>query len=201
MIFTPDVLDRFAELLMVGMRRQASMSEDGIRYCLFTSIREKAGVGEGEIVIEHRHPKIKGAKLDCFLPASPTHGAAVWELKYDRAIPSGGSQPRSNKAGSLLNDFFRLAAFDEPEDVERVVIYLTDPEMASYLRNPRSGLDALFDLGAGTELRIDANFLASRAPSVRNKIKVPALPCYAVGKFAAGLPARNELRLWEVRLA
>ncbi len=200
-IFTPDVLDRFANLLMVVMRRQERMSEDGIRYCLFTSIRERLGVGDAEIVIEHRHPKIKGVRLDCFLPASPKHGAAVWELKYDRAIPSGGNQPRSNKAGSLLNDFFRLAAVDEPQDLERIVIYLTDAEMASYFRNPRNGLDALFDLGAGAKFRIDANLLASRAPSVRNKIKVPVLPCYAVGKFATGLSARNELRLWEVRLA
>jgi hypothetical protein len=140
MIFTHEVLGQFAQLLTGRMATGTCLTEDAARYCLFTSIHEKAGISDNEILLEDPHPGIKGAKLDSFLPPGETHGACAWELKYDRAIPSGKNQPRSNKAGGLLNDFFRLAAFDCGVDVERVVVYLTDAEMASYFRNPRNGL-------------------------------------------------------------
>ena len=199
MIFTSEVVDRFSEVL-TGILGEGRASEDRVRYSLFTAIRERAGIVDNEIAFEWPHPKIKGAKLDSFLPSSERHGACAWELKYDRATPGGKNQPRSNKAGALINDFFRLAALDDTGEVERIVIYLTDADMTSYFRNPHNGFDGLFSLGSGARLRIDDNLLASRAPSVRNKVKAPIIPCYAVGKFAA-LPRDHQLRLYEVRLS
>ncbi len=58
----------------------------------------------------------------------------------------------------------------------------------------------LFDLAAVAQFRIDADLLASRARSVRDKIKAPIVTCFGVGKFAAELPSDHGLRLYEVRL-
>ena len=199
MIFNSEVIDRFAELLR-DVLNKGNASEDRIRYSLFTAICEKGSIGNNEIKIEFPHPKIQRAKLDGFVLPSEKHGACAWELKYDRATPGGTNQPKSNKAGALVNDFFRLAALDDAYAVERVVIYLTDPEMSLYFRNPHNGFDVLFNLIPGARFRIDSKLLESRTKSVRDKVIVPIVPCYAVGKFAIALPRNHQLRLYEVQL-
>lgn len=200
MIFTSEVADRFCEHLK-GVLDTGGASEDQVRYALVTAIREVVGIADNGIRVEYPHPNIKGAKLDGFLPASEKHGACAWELKYDRATPGGGNQPRSNKAGAFINDFFRLAGLDDKRAVERVVIYLTDAEMASYLQNPSNGFKDLFSLSAGERVLIDANFLKLRPQAVKNKVKAPIVPCYAIGKVSASLPRNHRLRLYEVRPA
>jgi hypothetical protein len=198
--FTQDVLTRFQELLRDRLTGAGRLAEDSIRYSLGLALQQKAGIADSEILIPYDHPAIERAKIDSYLPASEQHGPAAWELKYDRAIPSGKNQPRSNKAGALLNDFFRLAVFPGPPDLERVVIYLADSEMASYLRNPRNGLGGLFDLPSTKSFRIDSSLLVSLAPSVRKKIKAPVTRCWAVGKSAVSLPREHELRVYGVSL-
>jgi hypothetical protein len=199
-IFTQDVLTRFQELLRDRLTGASRLAEDSIRYSLHLSLQQKAGIADSEILVPYDHPAIERAKIDSYLPASEQHGPAAWELKYDRAIPSGKNQPRSNKAGALLNDFFRLAVFPGPPDLERVVIYLTDSEMASYLQKPRNGLSGLFDLPTTESFTVDNGLLESRAPSVRKKIKAPVTTCWAVGKFAVSLPREHELRVYDVSL-
>lgn len=200
MIFTSDVVDQFSNLLREVLA-EGRTSEDRVRYSLFTALREKSGINDSEIRLEYPHPKIKGAKLDSFLQASEKHKACAWELKYDHRTPGGKNQPRSNKAGALINDFFRLAAMSATDGIEKIVIYLTDAEMASYFRNPKNGFSGLFDLAAEAQFRVDGDLLASRAQSVRNKVKAPIIPCYAIGKFAVTLPRDHQLRIYEVRLS
>lgn len=199
-IFTQDVLTHFQELLRERLMTPSKLTEDSVRYSLHVSLQREAGITGSEIVVGYDHPKIPRAKIDSFFPTSETHGAAAWELKYDRAIPSGKNQPRSNKAGALLNDFFRLAAFDGPPDLERVVVYLSDSEMASYFRNRRNGLDGLFDLPVGGRFTINSNLLRPLAPSVTKKIKAPIVPCNAVAKWAVSLPREHALRVYNVSL-
>jgi hypothetical protein len=199
-IFTQDVLAHFQELLRERLAGASRLAEDSVRYSLHESLQQKGGVAGSEILVPYDHPVIERAKIDSYLPASQHHGAAAWELKYDRAIPSGKNQPRSEKAGALLNDFFRLAAFPRPPDLERVVIYLTDSEMVSYLRNPRNGLGGLFDLASTRSFTLDRRLLDSRAASVRKKIKAPVTTCWAVGRFAVSLAREHELRVYDVSL-
>ena len=200
-IFTQQVLTRFQELLGQRLAGASRLGEDSVRYSLHESLQEGAGIAGSEISVPYDHPAIERAKVDSYLPSSEQHGAAAWELKYDRAIPSGRNQPRSEKAGALLNDFFRLAAFPGPPDFERVIIYLTDTEMASYLRNPKNGLDGLFDLASTGSFTLDSRLLDSRAASVRKKIKAPVTTCWALGKFAVSLPRDHELRVYDVSLS
>jgi hypothetical protein len=197
MIFTSDVIGRFTELLK-GLLDGGRVSEDRVRYALFVALRERTGIRDDEIMLEWPHPSIRGAKLDGFLCGCEGHGACAWELKYDRATPGGSNQPRSNKAGALINDFFRLAGLDETGGIERILIYLTDAEMARYFQNPRNGFEALFGLGAGARFRIDREFLAPRAASVRQKVTAPIIPCYAIGVAQASLPRDHQMRLYAV---
>lgn len=200
MIFTSEVLAAFQGQLQERLAREGKLTEDSVRYSLYASLQQSRGIANSEIQIEYEHPRIKGARIDSFLPASPEHPAAAWELKYDRTIPSGKNQPRSNKAGALVNDFLRLAAFDETECFERVVIYLTDSEMATYFRNPKNGFAPLFDLAPGQSFRIDGCFVGARARSVKNKVRAPISTCFAVAKLAASLHRDHHLRLYEVHL-
>lgn len=61
---------------------------------------------------------------------------------YDRTIPSGHNQPRTQKAGDI---FGTIANLIEAESVDRrLLVYLTDDEMYRYLTNPANGLDRIF---------------------------------------------------------
>jgi len=199
-VFSQDVLGRFQELLQERLMSGSKLTEDSVRYSLHVSLQQKAGIAESEIILGYDHPTIARAKIDSFLPATRTHGPAAWELKYDRGIPSGKNQPRSNKAGALLNDFFRLAAFNAPPDLERVVVYLTDREMTSYLANPRNRLNGLLDLAIGERFSIGGDLLRPLARSVTQKIKAPIARCHAIGKYAASLTQEHTLRVYDVSL-
>ena len=201
MVITQEVFQRFSQLLGERLVKGTGIEEDVVRYSLFASLTEKASVLRGEILLEYGHPNIPRAKIDGYLPLNDKHGAAVWELKYDRRIPSGYNQPRSNKAGALINDVFRLGTFEIGDAIERLLIYLTDEEMKSYLTNTRNGFNVLFGLAPGGSFRIDRKFLDGRAPSVRNKVHCPLVACDAVARFTMSLPCVHELRVYEIRRA
>jgi len=177
------------------------IAEGVLRDCLCASLTEKALILQLEIRFEYPHPNIPSAKIDGYLPLNDKHGAAVWELKYDRKIPSGHNQPKPNKAGALMNDVFRLGAFGIGDAIERLLMYLTDEEMKSYLSKPRNGFDVLFGLGPGGSFRIDRKFLGARAPSVMDKVPCPVVACDAVARFNMSLPCEHELRVYEIRRA
>jgi hypothetical protein len=129
MVMTQEVFQRFSQLLGERLLKGTRIEEDVVRYSLFAALTDEASVLPGEILLEYEDPKIPRAKIDGYLPSNDKHTAAVWEPKYDREIPSGHNQPRSNEAGALINDVFRLGAFEIGGPIERLLIYLTDEEI------------------------------------------------------------------------
>jgi hypothetical protein len=189
--------DRFAELLGRRLGRGVFTSEDAVRYTFFAGLLEGLNLAPEDIILEHDHSKISKAKIDTFIPRSSGESFAI-EFKYDRPIPSKGNQPRTQKAGQVIKDFFRLARFDESENIKGVFIYLTSKEMAGYFRNPQNGLARLFDLAQGSTIRIDEIFLQAMASTLRGAAG-DICPCTAAGLFSCALPADHELRIYEVR--
>jgi hypothetical protein len=58
---------------------------------------------------------------------------------------------------------YRLTQFNADSNVTRWLIYLTDAEMANYLRNPSKGLVDFFELPVGDVLRIDEDYISSKS--------------------------------------
>ncbi len=198
MIFTKDVLQLFAELLQERLKRQRNLNEDEIQDSLNHSLIERGNLAEFEIRMEFEHPSLPGKKIDSYVAASDSHAAAAWEVKHDRRPPGGMNQPRSNRAGALINDIFRLASFSEDEDMERILVYITDEEMVGYYRNSENQFGSFLDLGPAESFTLDPFWVASLSASVRKWVKAPGKLCRVNAIFSAQLSTRVALRVYTV---
>jgi hypothetical protein len=198
MIFSETALELFRELSQERLKRQRTLTEDEIQDSLNYSLITRATLAEFEIRMEFEHPGFPGKKLDSYIAASDSHGAAAWEVKYDRKPPGGRNQPRSNKAGALINDIFRLAGFSDDQELERILIYVTDQEMAGYYRNPRSQFGSFFDLAPGESFTLTPGWVASLSASVKKWIKAPGKPCHVNTVYSAQLSDSVALRVYAV---
>jgi hypothetical protein len=94
--------------------------------------------------IARRNASTWNAKIDSV-------GVAV-EFKYDRSIPSGKNAPRTQKAGKVFHDLFRLGQI--APGMRRLFVYVTAREMATYFANPKNRLREFFTLANDRSLRI-----------------------------------------------
>jgi hypothetical protein len=105
----------------------------------------------------------------------------VFEFKYDRGIPSGKNSPRTQKAGKVFADLFRLALFKAENAIERYFIYVTDNEMVSYFNNSENKLYEFFNLPLEKQLAIDERYIKNHAKtfvkSVGNNIVECSVLC------------------------
>jgi hypothetical protein len=176
-LFSESAWDALAEVLRTRLSFSSKLSEEDLRYCVVGALESFGMFPKGSIHLNYQHPSFDGKRIDLFLPAHSGQDAIACELKYDRAVRSGYNQPRSMKAGAMLNDALRLAHFTVTTDIERFLIYLTDEEMLAYFRNPPNGFAALFSDQKCPLLLINSAFLSDRASSVRKMIRVPVIDC------------------------
>ncbi len=130
-------------------------SEDLVRYVFFQSL-VACGVGLHQFAFEYPHPMIKRALVDTVLVDEQGDPCMALEVKYHRVIPSGANLPRPQLAGMLLHDVARLARFT-PRNVERLLLYVTDHEMADYFSNPGNGLTWVTGLARGESVVLHEN--------------------------------------------
>jgi hypothetical protein len=175
-LFSESAWDALVQILQKRFLNRLILSEEDLRYCAVEALELWGMFPKGSVRLNYDHPSLTGKKLDLFLPAYSGQAAIACELKYDRGIPSGHNQPRSMRAGAILNDFLRLAHFTAITEVERFLIHLTDQEMLGYLRDPNNGFAPLSQDG-GLPLVITLAFLNDRAKSVGKMIKVPVIDC------------------------
>ncbi len=178
-LFSQNAWEVLAEILEKKLTHAHSLSEEDLRHCVVEALESFGMSPRGAIRLNFAHPMFSGKKIDVFFPSFSGQDAIACELKYDRAIPSGKNQPRSMKAGYILNDVLRLAHFSTTTPVERFFIYLSDSEMLGYLRNPANGFSGLFEEEKGACLAIDETFFIRKAKSVIKKITVPVAECTA----------------------
>jgi hypothetical protein len=176
-LFSESAWDALAEVLRRKFLISPKLSEEDLRYCVVETLESFGMFPKGSIHLNYQHPFFEGKRVDLFLPAYYGQDAIVCELKYDRTIPSGYNQPRSMKAGAILNDLLRLAHFRANTEVERFLIHLTDREMLNYLQNPPNGFAPLFSDQTWPLLVITSSFLGDRASSVKKMVKVPDIEC------------------------
>ena len=196
-MYMDDVLNDFSSLLAKRLEKRVYTTEDAIRYTFFYSLINKSEIDISDIILEYPHPYIKKAEIDTYVyPNNLTQGLVV-EFKYDRQMPSGHSSPRPQKAGKLFNDIYRLSKFDTTEGMRLLFIYVTDNEMAKYLKNPRNGLIGFFELPLGSTIIIDDDFITTKSQTFKNGISGTinkSVKCV----MKESLPNNHELRIYEV---
>src|SRR5713226_5860702 len=189
------VLDRFGELLHARLESDAFTTEDSVRYTFFAALLEKGGIDCHHVIMEYRHPSIPGAEIDTWIPSFDGSGLAV-EFKYDRDIPSGRNTPRTQKAGKVIHDLYRLGKIEA--HMRRVFIYLTGPEMVGYFGNPTNGLAKFFLLPSGQSLAIDSAFLSGKSATFTASVgEIPNV--IVTGLYGRSLPKLHHVRAYEVK--
>jgi hypothetical protein len=190
-------LERFSDLLSVRLNKGVFTTEDSVRHTFFTAPLQQSGLNSEDVVLEYSHPSINGAKIDTWIPSFDGGGLAI-EFKYDRDIPSGKNTPRTQKAGKVFHDLYRLGQIKD--GTRRLFIYLTGPEMALYFSNPGNGLIEFFSLTQGRTFPIDSAFMSGKSSTFATSVsKAPDV--VVAGLYGCSLPGKHELRAYEVRSA
>ena len=188
----------FNDESVARLKKGVYTTEDSVRYTFFGILVRDTNLSLHDIVLEQPHGTIKGAKIDAYFPNFQGNEVII-EFKYDRGIPSGSNSPRSQKAGMLFNDMKRLLKFRAKTRLPtmRLLIYLTDGEMASYMRNPRNNLVNFFDLKLGAHFLLDGSFFKNKSATFKDsagEVFTARTTCDWSGK----LPKKHELRIYRV---
>lgn len=183
-------LERFSDLLSVRLIKRIFTTEDSVRYTFFTALLQQSGLKPEDVVLECPHPSIAGAEIDTWIPSFEAGGLAI-EFKYDRDIPSGKNTPRTQKAGKVFHDLYRLGQIKN--GARCLFIYLTGPEMASYFSNPSNGLTEFFSLPQGRTFPIDSAFMSGKSSTFASSVgKAPDVVVAAL--YGCSLPGKHEVR-------
>ena len=187
--------EHFGQLLDRRLAKSVFTTEDSVRYTFFAAVLKCENLNPEDIILEHRHPTISSAYVDTWIPAINGDGVAL-EFKYHRDIPSGSNANRTEQAGKIFHDLYRLGQFHPA--ARRVFVYLASSEMTNHFSSERNHLNEFFSLALGAALRIDEAFLAGRAKSFKSM--VPTTPNIdVVSIFARSLPQNHQIRAYEVR--
>jgi hypothetical protein len=187
----------FSNFLRVRLNVNVHTTERDITYTFFASLVKFGYYEPHEILLEYDHPR--GGKVDTYIPSNNGKNGLVMECKYDRRIPSNNSSPKTQKAGKIFNDLFRLASFANEQNVIKWFIYLTDDEMMGYFNNPANNLYDFFNLAQGSVLIIDNDYLNSKPQTFIKQITI-----YDIDKinitcvFDSNLPASHKIKIFEV---
>jgi hypothetical protein len=189
------VFEDFADLLRKRLEFGTYGSEDSVRYMLFAAL-VRHGVQPERVVMEFPHPGMDKKKIDTVVVGDDGKPVLAVEFKYHRRSLSGRNKPRTLAAGSLFKDISRLAVLEWPAD--RYFIYLSDDEMALYLRSPGVGLGDVLDLPVGSELELTADTFASHPPTFFRRVGVWPGHIAIRTVAARDLPFKHLVRVYEV---
>lgn len=192
-----DVFPKFGEFLDERFTKQVFTTEDSIRYTFFYCLTQYFSLKHTEIILEYPHPKIKGAEIDTFIKTD-SGNSQVFEFKYDRSIPSERNIPKTQKAGKLFSDIFRLSLYKQAFPEARCFfIYVTDREMAVYFRNNDNNLVDFFDKINENTLAIDESYIKKHPNTfVKNAGNIIPTKIKLVTKM--DFKSNNYLRVYEI---
>ena len=202
-----EIYQEFSFLLHNRLSKKIHTTEDSIRYTFFHCLTNSGQFLPSDIIVEyplkHRDEhnmegssKNSHEKIDTYIPPKNDKIGLAFEFKYDREIPSGKNSPKTQNAGSIFNDVFRLASFKREENLHRYFIYVTKKGMGTYFNNSQCLAD-FFNLPTGTTYNLDQTTFDNLAFSFRNKVKT-FVPCTIIGVFKYNNAPDFWLRIYEI---
>ena len=165
------IFEDFADLLESRLRNGVPTTEDSVRYTLFVSMMNHH-VPPNSVILEYPHPEIPRARIDTWISDYRDSNITI-EFKYDRKIPGGKNQPKTQKASSVFQDLFRLQLTNKNTEAICYFVYLTDVEMHAYFKNPENGHQELYELPQHAVFRVDRNYFSGKAQTFTNNLKEP----------------------------
>ena len=167
-----------------------------MRYSFFAAIMLNEKISPSDVVQEYPHNAISSAEVDTYIPQY-AGGEAVLEFKYHRAIPSGKNSPRPQKVGQLFHDIYRLSQFNSTGKCLRLLVYLTDNEMVTYMSNPSNNLREFFVLNQDETLVIGQSFFSNKSATFQNAAR-GVFHAELRNVWKKTLVLKHELRIFEI---
>ena len=199
----PGLPEGFWSVFETGLNRalvaRTPKSEDLVRYVFFQSL-VASGVEVHRFAFEYPHPAIKRAMVDTVLVDERDDPCVALEVKYHRSNSSGNNLPRPQMAGMLVHDMVRLAAFT-PAETQRVLLYVTDKEMASYFGNPSNGLSWVTGLKPGDSKTLNDGDFTQLSKTFRKAVGPWPGPVIVRTLHSADLKAGHTARLYQIESA
>ena len=189
------IFEDFAKLLESRLRNQVLTTEDSVRYTLFASMLNH-NVEPNSVILEYPHPEIPKAQIDTWISDYCENSIAI-ESKYDRETPGGKNQPKTQKAGSVFQDLFRLQLANKKANAVCYFIYLTDVEMHVYFKNPENSHQELYELPQHTILRMDKKYFSDKPKTFMSKLKEP-FEASITNTLKRSLPGEHHLRIYKI---
>lgn len=189
------MFQEFTDLLADRVQRNVSTTEDALRYTFFFAACTSLHIGPSDIILEDPYSPGQRTRTDLRLKLRDGTWTAA-EFKFHRALRGGGPRPRPQQAGTIVADMYRLRRCRAAR--QKIMVYLTDQEMAHYMRNNNdTRLRDLFDTPT-TGLRLTPTFFDGMCPTFL-RASGRGTRCVVHAVWAKALPSRYELRIWEVR--
>ncbi len=190
--------EEFGALLSERLALPILTTEDTVRYTFYFALTATGALRPTELTLEYPHPTIAGARIDTVIRSNDGSWTAAFEFKYDRGNPGGTNQNRTQRAAKVLCDLFRLARLPSSVASDRVLIYVTDTQMAQYFRNPANRLDWLFSLSPGESYRFEASSLATYSATLNQTVGILATDCEVRAIHSMALPNNHVLVAFQV---
>lgn len=152
-----------------------------------------------DIILEYPHRHISGAKVDAYIPPKNGRYGLVFELKFDRGIPSGRNPPETQKAGKVFADIFRLALFRLNKYIRCYFVYVTDRKMATYFQNQSNQLDDFFNLMPTKVLRIDRKYIDKHSNTFIKSVGNNVTNCEIVCHLSRNFSSEISMRIYEIK--
>ena len=192
------IFEDFAQLLESRLCDRVLTTEDSVRYTLFAAMLHH-NVQPNSVIMECPHPGIPRAQIDTWISKHFENDIAI-EFKYDRKMPGGRNQSKTQKAGSVFHDLFRLQLVNRRTGAVCYFIYLADSEMHVYFRNPDNRHQELYDLTQNTTLRINEDYFANRPQTFMRNLK-ETFEASITGVLGRSLSGDHHLRIFKVASA
>lgn len=129
----------FWQAVLARQQRGSLNKEDALRYAFFHSLTACAGIDQADIHLESHHMHLEGNKeIDLLVPPTSEHCGLIVEFKFHRQLVRKEGQrqhnhARTTHAASLSKDLHRIGAYEPGSNWQRLLVYVTDDEMAGYL--------------------------------------------------------------------
>lgn len=164
------IIREFVEFLEKRFLSNIVITEDSIRYDLFQCLNQN-GVNSTSMVLEFPHPSLPHHEVDLVIVSKTNAPEIAIECKYDRKNKGGSNQNRTQRAGKLFQDIYKLKQIKEIHSNCRCFfIYITDDEMTNYLTREQNSFGDFFALKPQQVFEINENYLTFRADSFRDKL-------------------------------
>ena len=170
-------MDEVVGTVLATFRQELSQCLESGAWTLESDVRDAfvnalVSVGGTQSQIQREAPHVTLPRsygwIDLLVWDVPVGSQCAIEFKYDRGIPSGYNQPKTQKAGAIFADFIRRLHW--PTSDQRLFVYATDSEMRNYLTASPTILSRVLQEAPGASIDLDSTSFRDLPKTITQRV-------------------------------